>query len=428
MTPPRRGSGWLRHGAAALTAVAGAPVLAVGCALRSTWREGIAERLGLRGPRARGAVWVHGASVGEILAATRLLDALESRGHRVRASTTTQAGREVLSRQRPAVEVGFAPLDHPWAAEASLARSRPAALILIESELWPTWIAAAERRGVPVAVISARISDRSFERYRRLGRLRPHTFARLAAVGARTPADAERFVALGTPAERVEVTGDLKVEPSALRPALAPDLAALIGNAEPLVAASTHPGEESAALDALDAAEAAGVPTRLLLAPRHLERVDEVVALVEARGRSALRRSRAAGAPWPADAVLVLDTLGELPALLPRGRIVFVGGSLVPVGGHNVLEPALSGRPVLFGPHTDHVRDAAELLLECGAARRVADAGELAAAVVAWSCDPTEARQRGEAGRRALERHGGATDRSVALVERVLAEPVGAER
>ena len=427
MSAARRDSGWLRNGAAALTALAGAPVLAVGCALRPSWRDGLSERLGLRGPRARGAIWVHGASVGEILAATRLLDALEERGHRVRASTTTSAGRAVLGRQRPAVEVGYAPLDHPWAAEASMARSLPVALVLIESELWPVWIATAARRGVPVAVVSARISDRSFERYRRLGRLRPRAFRRLTAVGARTSTDAERFVALGTPAERVSVTGDLKVEPPAVAPVLAPDLDALLGDAAPFVAASTHAGEEDAALTALDAADAAGVPIRLILAPRRLDRVDEVVALVERRGRSVLRRSRTSGASWRADQVLVLDTLGELSALMSRGRIVFVGGTLAPVGGHNVLEPALAGRPVLFGPNTDHVRDAAELLIASGAARRVSNASELAAALVAWLCDPTEARQRGEAGRRVLEGHRGATARSVALVERVLPAPAGAD-
>jgi 3-deoxy-D-manno-octulosonic-acid transferase len=405
--------------------MAAAPVVGAGLAVRPSWREGIGERLGLQTPRASGAVWVHGASVGEILAATGLVDALLERGRSVVASTTTASARAVLARARPGVPSTLAPLDHPWCVDLALSRVAPSALVLVETELWPVWIAAAARRGVPVAVVSARISDRSFARYRTLAPLVRGTFSRLAAVGARTESDAQRFLALGLPAERVRITGDLKLEPSAKPAPLAPDLTAML--AAPFwVAASTHSGEERAALEALDATEAAGVATALVLAPRHLERCEEVARLVLRRGRRLRRRSRPGNTSALAPGeVLLIDSLGELPAVIARARFAFVGGSLAPIGGHNVLEPARAGRPALFGPHTSNVREVAERLLACGGARRVASSGELSGAAVEWLADPPLAQAVGEAARAELEKNRGATQRSLLLVEALLDHAAG---
>jgi 3-deoxy-D-manno-octulosonic-acid transferase len=411
---------WLRHSAGALAAAVALPAGAVALALRPAWREGIAERLGLGAALRPGSVWVHGASVGEVLAALRLIDALRARGHPVMGSASTVAGRAVLGRERPEVPRRLSPLDHPWSTAAALRRVSPSALVLVETELWPSWIAAAARRKVPVAVVSGRISDRSLPRYRRLAPLLRGTLARLARVGARGEEDARRFVAIGVPAERVRVTGDLKLEPPAVPPALAPDLARLIDGVEPAVAASTHPGEERVILDALERAERAGAPAAWVVAPRRPDRAREVVREVAARGRRARRRTDPGPGALAPGEVLVLDTLGELPALMARARFVFVGGSLVAAGGHNVLEPALVGRPVLFGPHTDQSREASERLVTCGGARRVADAVELAAAATEWLLDPSAARRAGDAGRREVERHRGAVARSVALVEELI--------
>ena len=198
---------------AALLAAAAAAVGVAALALRPSWRAGLGERLGLRSPAVSGPIWVHGASVGEILAATRLVDALRARGHRVLASTTKSTGRAVLARARPEVPRRLAPIDHPWCVALALDRAAPVALVLVETELWPNWIAAAARRGVPVAVVSARISDRSFARYQQVGALARRTLGRLAAVGARTAEDARRLAALGLAEERLEITGDLKLEP-----------------------------------------------------------------------------------------------------------------------------------------------------------------------------------------------------------------------
>jgi len=412
----------VRHGAAALAALALAPIGGATLLLKPAWREGASERLGLRGPRAAGSVWVHGASVGEILAATRLLDALLQHGRAVVASTNTATGNAVLAYTRPDVPRCFAPLDHPWCAAAALARVAPAALVLVETELWPCWIAAAARRRLPVVVVSARISERSLPRYQKLSPLLRGTFDRLSAVGARSDADAEHFAALGVAENRISVTGDLKLEAPTMTAALAPDFARMLGGVPFWVAASTRPGEEEAVLSAHAAAQRAGLASALVLAPRHLERIPELVLLLAARDVRWRRRSDRNHAPLAAGEVLLLDTLGELPAVFARARFAFVGGTLARIGGHNVLEPAYAGRGVLFGPHVENVRDAAALLLACGGARAVAHEPGLESAVVGWLRDPAQADACGAAAQRELARHHGATDRSRALVERVLAD------
>ena len=411
----------LAHSGAALAALVGAPVALVGLALRPGWREGWRERLGAAPRVEPGGVWVHGASVGESLAALPLHDALRARGFATLASTTTVTGRAVLRERRRDLPVALAPLDHPWCTARALDRARPRALVLVETELWPSWTAAAARRGIPVIAVSARLSDRSFPRHRRFAFALGPTLRRLAAVGARSREDAERFVALGVPAERVEVTGDLKLEPPREPPRLAGELAAFLADAPLFVAGSTHPGEESAALAALGALEGAGRRAALVLAPRHPERFDEVERLVRDAGRRVHRRSRlAGGARLGAGEVLLLDTIGELAAVYGLARSSFVGGSLVPRGGHNVLEPVVAGSPVLFGPHTENARAGVELVLAAGAGGRVASAEDLARGLLdAWG-SPEAARARAERGRAVLDRHRGASQRGADLVERVL--------
>jgi 3-deoxy-D-manno-octulosonic-acid transferase len=371
---------------------------------------------------------VHGASVGEVRAALRLLDAFAARGAPVAASASTIAGRELLRRERPAVPSGLAPLDHPWAVARAFGRVPAALLALVETELWPSWIRGAAERGVACAIVSGRLSDRSFPRYRRARALLAPTLGRLAAIGARSELDAERFVALGAPAGRVEVTGDLKLDPPASPPALAGELAAALGGVPLLVAGSTHAGEEEAALGALAAARAAGLPAALALAPRHADRFDAVAAEVAARGHPLVRRSRGAPRPLAAGDVLLLDTIGELAAVYGAAAVAFVGGTISERGGHSVVEPAQAGRAPLFGPHTENTRDAADLLLAAGGARRVADAAGLAAAVVEALRDPAAEAERGARARAALAPHRGATERSVALLERVLAARPGGGR
>jgi 3-deoxy-D-manno-octulosonic-acid transferase len=414
--------GPLGHSLAALSAAAGLPIGLAALAVKPAWRPGLAERLGARPKATPGCVWVHGASVGEVRAALRLLDAFAASGIPVAASASTIAGRDLLRGERPAIPSGLAPLDHPWSVERAFRRTPAALLALVETELWPSFIRGAREHGAACAIVSGRLSDRSFPRYLQARALLRPTLGRLAAIGARSALDAERFVRLGAQEERVEVTGDLKLDPPATPPALAPDLAGALRAIPLIVAGSTHEGEEEAALGALAAARAAGLPAALALAPRHADRFDAVAELVAARGAPLLRRSRGALRPLAAGDVLLVDTIGELAGLYGAAAVVFVGGSLAPRGGHSVVEPAHAGRAPIFGPHTQNTRDAADLLLAAGAARRVPDAAGVAAAVVVALRDPEAEAARGGRAREALAPHRGATSRSVALLARVLAD------
>lgn len=411
----------LRQLGAAASAAVALPLLGAGLLLRPGLRRGLGERLGAAPRLEPGGVWVHAASVGEIRAASRLVDRLEAREHRVCTSTVTLTAREAMRRWRPNVPCHLAPLDHPWCVGSALERVDPRALVLIEAELWPSWIAAARRRGVPVLLMSARVSDRSFARYRRLERVVAPTLSRIDALGARTELDAERFLALGAAPERVSVTGDLKLDAQEKPLEVAPELDRLLGRAPLLVAGSTHAGEEEAALDALDALERTGLGCVLALAPRHPERVEEVLRLLRRRRRPWRRRTRLGELPLDPGEVLVLDTIGDLAGLYARAAVAFVGGTLAPLGGHNVLEPANVGCPVVVGPHTASVRHAVELLEDCGALTRVADAAELATLLGTRLREPEAAARAGEAGRGALAAHRGSAERSASLLEAVLA-------
>lgn len=416
--------GPIGHSVAALAAVVGSPLLALALLLRPGLRHGLGERLGRLEPATpdlEGAIWVHAASVGEAKAASRLVEALQDGDHAVRTSTSTRAGRETFLRERPFTTTSLLPLDHPWCVEAALRRTRPSLSVLIETELWPSWIAACARHDVPVVVASGRLSDRSFPRYRRVRRLIAPTLARLEAVGARTEIDAERFVELGVPEARVGVTGDLKLDPPSGQPALAIDLIRALADAPVVIGGSTHEGEEAALLDAMEAAEKAGHVFTLVLAPRQVARAGDVAGLVRARRRRVHRRSELEGRHLVPGEVLVLDTLGELAALYATAQIAFVGGTLARVGGHNVVEPVHAGCPVLYGPNVQNVRKIVELLEVGGAGRRVSDPTALADAVIDAFDDPEACRLRGEIGREALEAHRGSVAATRALIEEVLA-------
>lgn len=412
--------GPFRHSRAALAALGLAPALAAALLVRPRLRRGLSERFGRIPADDVDRIWVHASSVGEAKAACRLVRALEESGLPVRGSTSTLAGRNVLRRDLPDLPSSLAPLDHPWCVESAMRRGRPLLSVLIETELWPSWIASASARGVPVVVASGRLSDRSFPRYRRIRRLMGPTLRRIDAVGARTDVDADRFVQLGVPAERVRVTGDLKLDPPREQPALSIDLIRALAEVPVVVGGSTYAAEERAMLDALDAAEKAGHRFVLVLAPRQIERAFEVMALCRARRRRAHLRSRLEGRHLAPGDVLVVDTLGELPAIYATASIAFVGGTLVDVGGHNLVEPVHAGCPVLFGPHYENVRKVVEILEVGGAGRCVSTPVALRDAVIEAFDDPEACRMRGEIGRDNLEAHRGSVDRTCELIAEVL--------
>ena len=376
----------------------------------SDWRQ----RLGA-GPRVDPALWVHAASVGEVRAAAPLVERLQTRGEPLLLSTMTVTGRAQCEALHPALPRRLAPLDLRPCVEAALRRAPPRALVMVEAELWPGWIAACARRAAPVLVVSARMSDRTFRRHRALGSWIGRTLRRLQRIGARTEVDAERFLALGAPAERVSVTGDLKLDAGAEGVTPSAELAAWLGEAPLVLAGSVHPGEEGALSSARDAWIEAGRDAALLIAPRHLKRADEIVDSLGRAGVAVRRRSQG-GPPLRAGEVALLDSLGELAGAYAHAAIAFVGGSLVPVGGHNLLEPVFAGAPVCFGPHTNQQRHAVVLLEASTAGERVEDEAALAGAICRALADPAAARTRAEAGRRALASHRGSSDRAARLV------------
>jgi 3-deoxy-D-manno-octulosonic-acid transferase len=358
-------------------------------------------------------VWLHCASVGEVRAAARLIARLKCE---VVVSTMTPTGLALARSLFPGATCMIAPLDLGPLIRRVLRRMAPRMLLIVETELWPELILSAQAHGVPVALVSARISDRTAGTYRRARLLFAPALRAMSMIGAQTETDRDRLVAIGADPRVVEVTGNLKFD---LPPAGDSDqiLEDLFADAGPLfLAGSTHRGEEVAVLEAWTRAVAVEPALRLVIAPRHLERLPEIDSLLSSKGVRAVRRS-ALSMALPSDArVILLDTMGELDSLYGFCRVAFVGGSLVPVGGHNVLEPARHGRPVLFGPHMQNFRLEAESLVEAGGALRLPDAEALAVEVSRLLAEPGRATAMGEAARGVLEQNQGSVERTLKLL------------
>ena len=356
-------------------------------------------------------VWVHAASVGEVEAAAPLVARLVDQGVPVLATATTVTGRARLRARLPRVRSRLAPLDLPGLVQLSLARARVEVLVLIETELWPNLLAAAASRGTRVVIAGGRISDRSFPRYRALSPFFAPLLARLHHVGARAELDRARFVAIGAPDERTSVVGDLKLDRAAA-PAPSPALLDALGRGPFLVGGSTHPGEEEALLQAWQRLRATRAPElRLVLVPRHPERVPEVVRTARRNGaRAGLRSEGAADAD-----VVVVDSVGELASLYHVAELAFVGGSLSPIGGHNLVEPVQAGRVAVHGPNTENQRTQQALLAPLGVLRRVENAADLERVLRELWADPDRNAPAREAAK-LLEEHRGATDRVLRTV------------
>lgn len=368
---------------------------------------------GLEGP----LIWVHAASVGEMLAAAPLLRELGSLEPKpaVLVTASTRTGREKARSLPGAAAAMLAPMDFYPAVALFLSRVRPHALILIETELWPMTLALASRRGVRLGLANGRMTSRAFGRYR-LGRLLfAPLMARLERAGLQTADDELRYVAMGLDPRAAAVTGNMKYDlsppsESAIAEAGA-RLKALWGDAPRWVAGSTRPGEEEAILKAHRRAAERVPGLKLVLAPRHPERAEEVAALLKAAGLSYRLWSASKGAGSPE--CLLIDELGALGALYGAGDVAFVGGTLVPVGGHNVLEPAFLGRPVLFGPHTESVADPARALESSRGGRLVRDDSQIADALAGWLAPSEDGREAGRRAQEAARSFAGATRRTL---------------
>jgi 3-deoxy-D-manno-octulosonic-acid transferase len=375
-------------------------------------------------------LWLHAVSVGEVNAAIALVNALRAAhpGRPLLVTTTTPTGSaRVRALWGDSVLHVYLPYDLPGAVRHFLDHFHPAIALVMETEIWPNLFAELQRRGVPAIIANARLSERSLKAYRPIAPLVRITMATIDHVAAQSEADAERYRRLGAPAGRVHATGNLKYDlPLAAElPETARQWRAQWGAHRPVwVAASTHPDEEAAVLQAHRAVLAVFPEALLLWAPRHPERFAAAAsASVRAGLRVATRRNDTL--PGADSEVFVIDTLGELMAFYAAADVAFVGGSLQEVGGHNLLEPAALGVPALVGPHTFNFTEITRLLLDTGAVQRIADAAGLGAKLCELLSDPEQRSRRGEAGRLRIERERGALARTLELVQSCLGYSAG---
>ncbi len=385
------------------------------------YREHIAERYGWYQARpARPVIWLHAVSVGETRAAEPLVRALAMRypGHELLLTQMTPTGRETAQQLfGGTATIVYLPYDYPGAVRRFLTRFRPRLGVLMETEIWFNLIGICAQRGVPLLLANARMSEASARGYRRVAPLTRAALGGLAMVGAQTREDAERLERLG--AQNVEVTGNLKfdVVPAPQLLVLGAELKQRIGARPVLLAASTRAGEEELVLDALVRIRVEGL--LLLLVPRHPQRFDEVASLLQRRRLNYARRSDDRAVP--ADCrVLLGDSMGEMAAYYAACDLAFIGGSLLPYGGQNLIEACALGRALLFGPHMYNFAEASRLALAAGAAVEIADAAALAQRAQELLADRTTLARMSQAALDFSRAHQGATARNLAICERLL--------
>lgn len=374
----------------------------------------------------RPVIWLHAVSVGESIAARPLLKALRARypGHAILVSNTTETGRSIAAAFPEKDLCIYFPFDFLPAVRRALDSIRPEVIIIMETEIWPNFTREASRRHIPVILANGRISDRSFSRYLRFSWFFRHALQLFSNLCMQTETDRQRIIAIGAPSERVLNGGNLKYdipfrqvaeeEKKVLRKryAIPADLTVIC-------AGSTHPGEEEQVLAAFRELQSERDELFLVLVPRHPERADAVALLLERSGLMYRRRTALNGSStqlFHGGEVLLVDTIGELMGLYALADMVFVGGSLVATGGHNLLEPASVGIPALFGPHMNNFREIAALVLQYRAGLQIDDAAGLAQACRTMIADSTLRRSLGQNGLRMMRENGGATERHLEII------------
>jgi 3-deoxy-D-manno-octulosonic-acid transferase len=414
--------------------VASAPWWLWRMATTHKYREGLGERLGkvpawLRSQAAeRPVIWLHAVSVGEVLAVSRLIAELDKALPRLQIliSTTTRTGQKLARERFGANRVFYCPLDLPWAVKAYLDAIKPRMLVLAETEFWPNLLGGCFRRQILVAVVNARVSDRSWPRYRALRWFWRPQLSRLNRVLAQSETDAERLKAIGCLPERLSVAGNLKFDIRAAQEAEATRLLKALGpGLRYIVAGSTLEGEEAVLLDVWPQLQEADAGLAMVLAPRHPERFAAVAALLRNSGSKWIERSLWKNRqseqiePVHGGQIVLLDTIGELASVYSLAVVAFVGGSLFPTGGHNPLEPAQFGVPIVLGPHYANFRAITEDLI-AHEAIRITPKEELALSLINLLSDRANATAMGERAKRAFDAQAGATERAVHAIQETL--------
>jgi len=412
-----------------------APVILFILLVKRRCRRGLLQRFGFTLPAlhsdSRPLVWVHAVSLGEAVAVAPLVKELHRRhqGHRFVVSTVTETGREVVEQRMAGVaEHLYAPLDFPWVVSRLISQLQPVLYLFVETELWPNLLRDLHQRGIPTAMVNGRLSTRSFAR-QQWGPVRLFyrtMIERLSLCLMQSDRDVERIIMLGANPRLARRTGNIKFDqpiPCAAKSDSVREHLRLEQGERLFVAGSTHPGEEEALVECYGRLVVSVSSAVLLLAPRHIERVEQVEAMIRARGitvqrRSAIDKVKAVAAVRPR--VIILDTRGELASFYREAVVAYVGGTLVPVGGHNLLEPAVWARPVLFGPYTDHCAEIASFLLESGGGRLVNDGAELTREVIRLFEQGEACERMGRAARTVVEQNQGALEATVVAIESLL--------
>jgi len=388
--------------------------------LQDGYRRHLGERFGRYSLALQpGCIWIHAVSVGETRAAQPLIRALRARfpARDILLTHMTPTGREtsasLYTAGDPQIHAVYLPYDLPWLQRRFLAHFRPALGLVMETEVWPNLVVACHRQGLPLLLVNGRLSARSFRRYQATGKIARDTFACLATIAAQADADAQRFRQLG--ASSVAVTGNIKFDnhPDARLIALGKALRAASGERPVILAASTREGEEAELLAAAPAVIAAGA--LLVIVPRHPQRFDEVAQLAIGAGYRVGRRSQSAE-PASDDQIWIGDSMGEMTAYFAMADVALMGGTWRPFGGQNFIECCAVGTPVLLGPHTYNFAEAARHALAAGAARQYTDCAQAFAAALDLCRDVPKRQAMGDAGLGFARQHGGATDRTMAII------------
>lgn len=414
------------------------------------YRHGLSQRLGLISPGLRkfvgerSTIWIHAVSLGEVIAASRLIERIQSLdpGLQMVISTTTRTGQRLAQERfditrepindsaHGQTRVFYYPIDFAWIVRRYLKALKPRALILIESELWPRMLVEAERAGVPVIIVNGRISNRSLPRYLALRTLWAPLLRKLTLVLAQSEEDRVRFVDIGVPADKVRSAGNLKYDVRAVGelPITCELLTHLPQSGKVIVAGSTLEGEETFLLDAFRELLADIPELTMILAPRHPERFRSVEKLITDAGMPAIRRSNWMQQPTTilAGSVFLLDTVGELASVYSLASVAFVGGSLIPAGGHNPLEPAQFAVPIVMGPYVENFRGIVAAMLEQEAIR-VTPPERLCPVLQELLTSP-EAKSMGIRARYVFEEQAGASDTCLAAIRKILPESAPATK
>ncbi len=390
-----------------------------------TYLDRLGQRFGFGFPKIDDCIWLHAVSVGEVQAAVPLVRALQAKSprRRILVTTVTPTGAaRVAAIFGDSVSHCYLPFEFPHAIARFFSSVNPRAAMIMETEIWPNLYRGCGIRDVPLILVSARISPKSIPGYRRMLALIRETLSHGIIIAAQSDADAERFLELGANPNRTRVTGNIKFDVE-VHPEIVAEgralRADLFGDRPAWIAASTHEGEEEQLLAAHRKLQGR-VPTLLLvLVPRHPERFAQVRELVRRESFNVVARTD--GEPCSEDTeVFLVDTMGEVPLFYAATDIAFVAGSLMPIGGHNLLEPAALGRPIITGPHVFNAIDIAEKFIELGACRMVANGGELVDVIAGLLDAPDEAETLGDNARRVLEQNRGALQRLLDLLEPLL--------